>query len=260
VSAPAFKMTLRLRLPMAASAVFGLIAVLLAVGALFPTVGHSIGKLSIPKGVAQLLGGADYGTITGWYRSEMGSIYGPLLIAGLAIVGASASIAGEEEDRILSLVLAHPVTRSRLILAKAAAIAALVVMVAVASWGGLIAGVALAGGGISLGHLAAYSLQLAFFGLAAGAVALAISAGTGRRSLANGAAAAVAILGWLINGFAPLVSAISWLKYLSLFHYYEGNDPLTHGVDITNIIVLGVTTLLLTALAVVTIDRRDLRA
>src|SRR5450759_3110180 len=91
-------MTLRLRLPMAAAAVFGLIAVLLAVGALFPAVGHSIGKLSIPKGVAQLLGGADYGTVTGWYRSEMGSIYGPLLIAGLAIVGASASIAGEEED------------------------------------------------------------------------------------------------------------------------------------------------------------------
>jgi hypothetical protein len=51
--------------------------------------------------VAQLLGGADYGTITGWYRSEMGSVYGPLLIAAVAITGASAGISGEEEDRIL---------------------------------------------------------------------------------------------------------------------------------------------------------------
>jgi ABC-2 type transport system permease protein len=253
-------MTLRLRLPMVAAAVLGLIAVLLAIGALFPAIGHSIGKLNIPKGVAQLLGGADYATITGWFRSEMGSIYGPLLIAGLAIVGASASIAGEEEDRILALVLAHPVTRSQLVLAKAAAIAAIVVGVAVASWGGLIAGVALAGGGITAGHLAAFSLQLAFFGLAAGAVSLAISAGTGRRSLANGVAAAVAILGWLINGFAPLVTALGWLKYLSLFYYYEGNDPLTHGVDIANVVVLGALTVLLTTLAFVTIDRRDLRA
>jgi ABC-2 type transport system permease protein len=121
-------MTLRLRLPFAASAVFGLIAVLLAVGALFPAVGHSIGKLSIPKGVAQLLGGADYGTITGWYRTEMGAIYGPLLIAAVAIIGASASTAGEEEDRILGLVLAHPIERSRLIVAKAAALAAIVVI------------------------------------------------------------------------------------------------------------------------------------
>jgi ABC-2 type transport system permease protein len=260
VSWPAVKMTLRLRLPFAASVVFGLIAVLLAVGALFPAVGHSIGKLSIPKGVAQLLGGADYGTITGWYRSEMGSIYGPLLIAAVAIIGASASTAGEEEDRILGLVLAHPVERSRLIVAKAAAIVAIVVMVALACWVGLIAGVALAGGGISVGHLAAYCLQLAFFGLATGAVALALGAGTGRRSLANGAAAGIAIVGWLINGFAPLVSAIGWLKYLSLFYYYEGNDPLAHGVDIADIIILGAVALLLTAVAAVSIEHRDLRA
>ncbi len=115
-------------------------------------------------------------------------------------------------------MLAHPVERSRLIAAEAAAIAAIVVIVTVACWVGLIAGVALAGGGITVGHLAAYCLQLAFFRFATGAVALALGAGTGRRSLANGVAAGVAILGWLINGFAPPVSAISWLKYLSLFH------------------------------------------
>lgn len=260
MSWPTVKMTLRLRLPFAAPAVIGLIAVLLAVGALFPAVGHSIGKLSIPKGVAQLLGGADYGTITGWYRSEMGSIYGPLLIAAVAIVGASASTAGEEEDRILGLVLAHPVERSRLIASKAAAIAAIVVIVAVACWVGLIAGVALAGGGISIGHLAAYCLQLGFFGFATGAVALAVGAGSGRRSLATGAAAGVAILGWLINGFAPLVSDLGWLKYLSLFYYYDGNDPLTQGVSIADIIVLGIVALLLTAVAAVAIEHRDLRA
>jgi ABC-2 type transport system permease protein len=253
-------MTLRLRLPFAATAVFGLIAVLLVVGALFPAVGHSIGKLAIPKGVAQLLGGADYGTITGWYRSEMASIYGPLLIAAVAIIGASASTAGEEEDRILGLVLAHPVERSRLIVAKAAAIATIVVIVAIACWVGLIAGVALAGGGITVGHLAAYCLQLAFFGFVTGAVALAFGAGSGRRALANAAAAGVAVIGWLINGFAPLVSGLGWLKYLSLFYYYEGNDPLAHGVDVPNMIVLGAVTLLLTAVAAVSIGQRDLRA
>lgn len=260
MSWPTVKMTLRLRLPFAATAVFGLIAVLLVVGALFPAVGHSIGKLAIPKGVAQLLGGADYGTITGWYRSEMASIYGPLLIAAVAIIGASASTAGEEEDRILGLVLAHPVERSRLIVAKAAAIAMIVVIVAIACWVGLIAGVALAGGGITVGHLAAYCLQLAFFGFVTGAVALAFGAGSGRRALANAAAAGVAVIGWLINGFAPLVSGLGWLKYLSLFYYYEGNDPLAHGVDVPNMIVLGAVTLLLTAVAAVSIGQRDLRA
>jgi ABC-2 type transport system permease protein len=69
---------------------------------------------------------------------------------------------------------------------------------------GLIAGVALAGGGITLGDLSAYSLHLALFGLAMGAIALAAGAGTGRRALATGVGAAVGVIGWLVNGFAPL--------------------------------------------------------
>jgi ABC-2 type transport system permease protein len=260
VSWPAVKMTVRLRLVSTATAALGLVAVLLAVGALFPAVGHTIGKLSIPEGVTQLLGGANYGTIVGWFRSEIGSIYGPLLIAAVAITGAAASTAGEEEDRILALVLAQPIKRARLVAAKGAAIAGLVLIVAVATWVGLISGVALGGGGISVGHLAAFSLELAFFGFATGAIALALGAGTGRRSLAIGAAAGVAVVGWLINGFAPLVSALAWLKYLSLFYYYSGHDPLTRGVDILDTVVMGTFTLLLTALAMLGIERRDLRA
>jgi ABC-2 type transport system permease protein len=253
-------MGLRLRLVSTASAAAGLIAVLLAVGALFPAVGSTFGKLNIPKGVADLLGGADYSTITGWYRSEISSIYGPLVTAALAITGAAATTAGEEENHILALVLAHPVLRSRLVAAKAAAIAIVVVLIAIATWVGLIGGVALAGGGITLGHLAAYCLHLAFFGFVMGALALALGAGTGRRTLAVGVAAGVGLLGWLINGFAPLVSGLAWLKYLSPFYYYAGHDPLSQGVGLGDLVVLGGLTAVLTALAIIGLQRRDLRA
>ena len=199
-------MALRLRLRVDRLGGVGLIAVLLAVGALFPAVGHTFGKLNIPKGVADLLGGADYGTITGWYRSEISSIYGPLVVGALAITGAASTTAGEEEDHILALVLAHPVRRSRLVVAKAGAIAAVVVLIVVATWVGLIGGVALAGGGITIARITAYCVHLAFFGFAIGAIALALGAGTGRRTLAVGVAAAVGLLGWLINAFVPLVS------------------------------------------------------
>ena len=260
MSWPVTRIALRLRLTSTVSAAVGLIAVMLMVGALFPAVGHTIGKLDIPSSVANLLGGADYGTITGWFRSEIAVIYAPLVIGALAITGASDATAGEEEDRILALVLAHPIRRSRLVVAKAAAIAMVVLIVAFAVWVGLLAGVAVGGGGISVGHITALAVQLAFFGLAIGAVALALGAGTGSRSLANAVAAAVAVLGWLVNSFAPLVSAIDWLKYLSPFYYYAGHDPLTRGVGITGLVVLGLVALALTAAAVVAFDRRDLRA
>ncbi len=253
------KLALRLRWPSALSAAVGLIAVMLAVGALFPAVGHTIGKLNVPSSVSNLLGGGDYGTITGWFRSEIAAIYGPLVIGALAITGASAATAGEEEDRILGLVLSYPVRRSRLIAAKAVAIAGIVLVIALATWVGLIAGVAVGGGGITLGHITALALQLAFFGFATGALALAIGAGTGRRTLATGVAAAVGVLGWLVNSFAPLVSGLGWLKYLSPFYYYAGQDPLSQGVDVRGLVVLGALALALTAVAMAGIERRDLR-
>lgn len=252
-------LALRLRLASTASAAFGLVAVLVIVGALFPAVGGTIGKLNLPRGVSELLGGADYATLTGWFRSEIGAVYGPLVIGAVAITAAAATTAGEEEDRILALVLAHPITRARLVLAKAGAVAALVVAVAAAAWLGLLIGVALGGGGIGIGHMAALAVHLAFFGLAMGAVSLAMGAGTGRRSVASGVAAGVGVLGWLINGFAPLVSALDWLKYLSPFYYYAGHDPLTRGVDVIDLVVLGAGAVALTALAMVAFARRDLR-
>jgi ABC-type transport system involved in multi-copper enzyme maturation permease subunit len=180
MSWPTAKITFRQRVPATASAGLGMIAVMAAVGALFPAVGHSIGKLHVPATVANLLGGADYGTITGWFRSEIAIIYGPLVIGALAITGAAAATAGEEEDRILALVLAHPIRRSRLVATKAAAITGVVVSVAFAIWIGLIVGVAVGGGGITLAHITALAVQLAFFGFATGAVAIELGAGTGR--------------------------------------------------------------------------------
>jgi ABC-2 type transport system permease protein len=259
VSRSTVALAYRMRLVSTASAAAGLIAVMVVVGALFPAVGHTIGQLKLPRGVAELLGGADYGTITGWFGSEIGSVYGPLVIGGIAVAAAASVTAGEEENRILALVLAHPIRRQRLVAAKGAAVAGVVLTIAFATWIGMILGVAAGGGGIGLRHITAFAVQLAFFGLAGGALALALGAGTGHHALTLGASAAILIAGWLINGFAPLIDTTDWLKYLSLFYYYNGHDPLSNGLDLGGIVVLAALTLLFAAVAIIGVDRRDLR-
>jgi ABC-2 type transport system permease protein len=252
-------MAVRLRLLTTSLTALGMSLVIVMVGALFPAVGGSIGQLHLPSGVSELLGGADYGTISGWMRSEIGAVYGPLVIAATAIIGAVGSTAGEEEAGILGLTLAYPIKRWRLILAKAAAVSVSILLVALGTLVGLIVGVAVGGGGIGLGNLSALTVHLAFFGCAIGALALALAASTGRRAVASGGAAAVAVITFLINGFAPLVGGLAWLKYLSPFYYYSGHDPIGHGVDIGDLAVLGAASLALTAVAAVQIGRRDLR-
>ena len=64
-----------------------MVLVILMVGALFPSVGDSIGRLDVPKGVAELLGRRGLRKLAGWMRSEIGAVYGPLVIGAVAIVG-----------------------------------------------------------------------------------------------------------------------------------------------------------------------------
>jgi ABC-2 type transport system permease protein len=237
----------------------GLVAVMTAVGAMFPAVGHSIGALNVPQGVANLLGGADYGTVTGWFRSEIGAIYGPLLSGGLAIAGAGATLAGEEESGVLAVILSCPLGRRSLVVSKAAAIAVVVAVVSLAAWVGLMVGVTAAGGGIPVTHMAALAVQLAFFGFAVGAVALAFAAGSGNRGLAVGVATAIALAGWLVDSFAPLISALSWLRYLSFYYYYAGHDPLGQGIWVTGVAVLACVSVSATAVGAYCFSRRDLR-
>lgn len=259
MTAAIFAMELRFRMRMALSAACGLIVLTAIVGLLFPAIGDSVGEMNIPEGLSNFVGGQDLASIAGWLRAEILSVYGPAVFAGVAIASASATIAGEEEDRILALVLAHPVPRSRLLLAKAAAIGSLLAALAVAVLGGMLLAVVLAGGGLGAAKLVAVAVHLWLFGLVVGALALALEAGSGRRGFAAGVSATTVLVMFLLNGLAPSVESLDWLKYLSVFHYYSGGDPITTGFDPGGLAVLVALTAALIAVALATFARRDLR-
>ena len=244
----------------AAAARSGWSSVIVIVGALFPAVGDTIGKLNLPEGVAELLGGADYATLTGWFRSEIGAVYGPLVIAALAITAAAGLTAGEEEaGDPRARARASGRRRSRLVLAKAAAIAA---PSSSSPWA--------CGRPAARRRARGRRHRRRRHGRARRAPGLLRPRRSARwpwrwppvpgaRRSPSAARAAFALLGFLINGFAPLVTALAWLKYLSPFYYYAGHDPITHGVDLGDLAVLAGATILLTVFAALAIGRRDLR-
>jgi ABC-2 type transport system permease protein len=259
VSAAILGLELRFRARAVASAALGLVALTALVGSLYPSLGDSIADVEIPKEIGDFIGGGDLATIQGWLRAEIMAVYGPVVFAVIAITSATATTAGEEEGHVFALVLAKPVPRRRLLLAKAAAIALLLGALAVAVLVGLRIAVAIAGGGVATAHLAAAALHLLAFGLGVGALALALGAGTGQRGLAAGVAAGITLVMYLINGIAPVSDATSWLRYLTLFHYYEGGDPIANGIDAAGLAVLVLVTTVLLSVAVVAFERRDLR-
>ena len=112
----------------------------------------------------------------------------------------------------------------------------------------------------SLGRVAAALVSVWLLGAVIGAVALLVGALTGNRTLAIGTGLTVAVVGFFVNALAPLTDVLEPWQPLSPHYHYLGYDPLTRGLDFGHAAVLAVTAVVLTLLAALAFERRDLRA
>ena len=213
----------------------------------------------LPPAIKAIIGNSDYSTASGYLNAELFSVMGPILFIAYAAVVGSGAIAGEEDRGTLDLLLSNPVSRSRVYVEKVGAL-----MVGIGITGGAL-WVATVGtavvfkiAGIDAGNLLAAMVSSCLLGLSVGAIAFALGAATGSRALAAGVAAAVAIVGYIINAYAPLVDALNTLKPLSLVFYYSDRDPVLHGLQPGNALVLLVFAAVVLALGLVAFRRRDL--
>ena len=96
--------------------------------------------------------------------------------------------------------------------------------------------------------------------LAFGGIALAVGAGTGRRSVAVGVTAGIAAGSYLIDILALSVNGLGWLQRLSPFFYYRDSESIIRGLDPIDAIVLGAIAVVSVEMAVWAFERRDLSA
>jgi ABC-2 type transport system permease protein len=204
--------------------------------------------------------GMDFSSGPGYVYMEMLSFMAPMLVLLYTIGAGANAIAGEEERHTLDLLLATPVTRTRVALEKVAAMVAGVLAIVVASGAALVAFGAAADMGLDTANVAASMLHLALLGLVFGACALALGAATGRVAVARTGAALVAVGTYLVNGFAPSVSWLQPVRKLSPFYQYIGHDPIRRGVSVTAVGIAVATVVALVAVAVWSFRRRDLAA
>lgn len=211
-----------------------------------------------PREIMDAMGITDLSSPEGYLGGTTYGILGPILMIIFGSSLGARAVAGEEENGRLDVLLAHPVTRWRVVVERAGAmIVALVVAGAVL----LLGMVAMAGvadfASIGLANLAAASGQLTLLGLVFGALALAVGAATGSRALALGVVAIVGVLTYFANTLGPSVDWLAWSQDVSPFRYYSGGEPLRNGFQAMDSLVLVGTGLVLVALAVIGLERRD---
>ena len=179
-----------------------------------------------PEALREVFNITSMSTGSGYLNAELFSLMLPAIFIVFAVGRGARLIAGEEEDGTLELLVTLPVTRTAILLQKAAGLVVelvvLSVVLFVAVWGssalfGLDVGVVPALNG---------SLSMGLLGLEFGWIALALSAATGRRTVAVGVSSALAGAAYLAYLAAQLIESLRPLRNASPFHQAISGGPI----------------------------------
>jgi len=231
------------------------------IGPMYNLVEDALGSFAddFPDALLALVGNGDMGTAEGFYQVEIFGLMAPIAVMVVGVAIAARALAGEEERRTMGLLLANPITRSRIVLEKSLAMGLHAAVVGFITFAGAALGSLLGGLGMSMGNLAATSLLATLVGLVFSALALVLSAGTGRSRVAVFGAVGAGLIFHLLNAFLALSDSLAGLARWSPFYYYLTSDPLLNGMHWGHAAVLAVLTVGLVAASVVLFQRRDLR-
>lgn len=244
---------------------WGLGLVLMAVLqlAVYPSVAKSSASMQEfvdqwPEAFRQAFNLDAYTTGAGFLNAEMFSMMVPLVLIAVAVSGAAAATAGEEERGTADLLLSLPVSRGRVVVAKVLATVIAVLLVAAATLLAIAVGAPLVDLEVGLADLAAGVLMTALLALFFGAVALLVATVTGKRAVALGTAVGLALAAFLLNALAPMADWLEPWQKASPFYWALGDNPLINGVDAPMAGLLLVAAVALVVLADVAYRRRDI--
>ncbi len=211
-----------------------------------------------PPGLLEAINLTDITTAAGYLNATVYGLIVAVLLVVYAVSAGTQTIAGDEEAGTLDLILAHPVSRSRLALQRFASFLVSVSIIVVALW---LMMLALAGPaqleGISVGQFGAMHVHLILFAAFFGALTYAVGAATGSKSLAIGGGAGLAVLGYVANGIIPQAQGLEWVRNLSPFHWLNGDNPLQTGVQIGDALLMLGLAVVLVVVGTWAFDRRD---
>lgn len=187
---------------------------------------------NLPAAAVQLFGGStDFFSPVGFLNSQIFFLLLPMLIGILAISIGSSLIAREEQEGTIESLLARPISRVRLLAAKA--MTGTLILAGVSVWAfvttasiGWLVDLGMPVKNIALASLNCFLLVLSF-----GAVAFLLTAFGKARIASVGVAAALALGGYLVSSLAGTVSWLNGPSKAFAFHYYQSEAILRGTYD-----------------------------
>lgn len=206
--------------------------------------------------------GIDMGSFAGYIASVVVQIV-PVILGVYVITASTGTLAGEEDNGTLELIVAMPLPRRQIVLMKAAALAIVIFLILTI----LAFGCALTLNFIKattevdvtpvqlfVALMAVYPVMLAFF-----SIGLFLGAFMPNRRLAAAAMTIFYISSFLMKSIAGFVTSLEFIKHLSLFSYANTTASVfTEGIDLGNALFLLVVAAIFLALAIFMFQGRNI--
>src|SRR5207248_2849005 len=182
---------------------------------------------------------------------------GMMVWSGLAAIGIGR---GDEDRGLTEQWLAAGLSRSRLILARSAAFALVLLIACLASTLGISAVAPLVGQDANLGGELGKAVSMTAGLLACFGLALLISQLPAERQTATALGIGALVLLLIVNGVADTISGASWLGAISPFHWLERTSSAAPGgvFDAWGTVGLAAAAAVLTGVTLPVFERRDI--
>jgi ABC-2 type transport system permease protein len=214
----------------------------------------------LPSGVVQAFGLQDFGTPAGFLRGNLYDFFVPLLLAAAAVLFVNGQTAGEEASGRMELYLAQPISRRAVLIGRVVAaliaLTIITVVVLIAQFASDAAFDLQIGAGRVLSTIVLAGMLAAFHG----SLAVAVAGFRGRPSLVLAIGLGVAFAGLIVDSLFPLSSLLSPCQQLSPWDWAFGGNPLENATDLWRYAALAVPSVILTAIGVFAIAKRDIVA
>lgn len=212
---------------------------------------------NMPEGLVTALGYDQIGTAGGYLSSTVYGLLAPILLLVFAIGTGARLVAGNEEDGSLELELTAPVARRQVFGERLVSLWADVVLLAGVVTLVVLVLVPALDMEVGAEQILAGSAGLFLLVLGFGTLALAVGAATGRRTVALGTAAGLAVVSFMLDAIGPAVD-MGWMTAISPFSWYLGGSPLVEGFDVSGLLKLAVIPVATAAVGWWRFERRDL--
>lgn len=210
----------------------GLVAFISLELSVYPSIKKSATQLNqalshLPGTVRSLFGSQDLFSPVGYLNSRIFYLLLPLMLSILAIGLGSSLIAREESEGTLELLLARPVSRAKLLLAKAVSGFLIVLTISSVALVALVSLVKAVGLAVALPRIAFATLLAVDLAILFGSLAYFIaSLGRVGRGASIGVASLIGLGGYIISS---LEGNVHWLRYPAEalpYHYYNPTNVL----------------------------------